>query len=107
MVLSDNGHWHCVDTTPQPALQRVVALLDIRHHIRLECIPLQPFLLISILRYTIYPEIWFAMIRHPAQSLFLGTFPMGLATIINMIVFVCVPAWGTWAIYLVCAESLC
>ena len=59
------------------------------------------FLLISILRYAIYPEIWVVMIRHPAQSLFLGTFPMGLATIINMIVFVCVPAWGTWAVYLV------
>ncbi|KIM99190.1 hypothetical protein OIDMADRAFT_201827 [Oidiodendron maius Zn] len=58
------------------------------------------FLLISILRYAIYPEIWVVMIRHPAQSLFLGTFPMGLATIINMIVFVCVPAWGTWAVYL-------
>jgi tellurite resistance protein TehA-like permease len=59
------------------------------------------FLIISILRYTIYPQIWFAMIRHPAQSLFLGTFPMGLATIVNMVVFVCVPAWGTWAVYLV------
>ncbi|KAG0649381.1 Sulfite efflux pump SSU1 [Hyphodiscus hymeniophilus] len=58
------------------------------------------FLLISILRYAIYPQIWFAMIRHPAQSLFLGTFPMGLATIINMIVFVCVPAWGPWTVYL-------
>lgn len=34
------------------------------------------------------------MIRHPVQSLFLGTFPMGLATIVNMVVFVCVPAWG-------------
>jgi hypothetical protein len=59
------------------------------------------FLIISILRYAIYPERWGVMIRHPGQSLFLGTFPMGLATIINMIVFVCVPAWGTWAIYLV------
>jgi tellurite resistance protein TehA-like permease len=59
------------------------------------------FLVISILRYTIYPQIWCAMIRHPAQSLFLGTFPMGLATIVNMIVFVCVPSWGTWTIYLV------
>jgi hypothetical protein len=59
------------------------------------------FLIISILRYTIYPQIWSAMIRHPSQSLFLGTFPMGLATIVNMIVFVCVPAWGTWTIYLV------
>lgn len=25
---------------------------------------------------------------------------MGLATIINMIVFVCVPAWGDWAAHL-------
>ncbi|KAH8809938.1 malate permease [Hyaloscypha sp. PMI_1271] len=52
------------------------------------------FTFISIVRYTVYPEIWLAMIRHPAQSLFVGTFPMGLATITNMIVFVCVPAWG-------------
>ena len=59
------------------------------------------FLTVSILRYALYPHIWSAMIRHPAQSLFLGTFPMGLATIINMIVFVCVPAWGTWSVYLV------
>ena len=59
------------------------------------------FLLISILRYSIYPEIWHAMVRHPAQSLFLGTFPMGLATIVNMTVFVCVPAWGGGAIKLV------
>lgn len=60
------------------------------------------FLLLSILRYAIFPEIWFAMIRHPAESLFLGTIPMGLATIINMIVSVCVPVWGDWAIQLVC-----
>lgn len=63
------------------------------------------FLALSVLRYTIYPDIWFAMIRHPAQSLFLGTLPMGLATIINMIVFVCVPLWGAWVIQLVCAKS--
>jgi len=52
------------------------------------------FLGISIARYTLYPKIWIAMVRHPAQSLFLGTFPMGLATIVNMVAFVCVPAWG-------------
>jgi tellurite resistance protein TehA-like permease len=52
------------------------------------------FFLILVVRYTVYPEIWWAMIRNPAQSLFIGTFPMGLATIVNMIVFVCVPAWG-------------
>lgn len=52
------------------------------------------FLTISTLRYTLYPRIWTAMINHPAQSLFLGTFPMGLATLINMTVYACVPAWG-------------
>lgn len=59
------------------------------------------FLFISALRYTIYPEICFALIHHPTQSLYLGTFPMGLATIVSMIVFVCVPAWGPSAAYLV------
>jgi len=59
------------------------------------------FLCISILRYTLYPQIWKAMIRHPAQSLFVGTFPMGLATIVNMVAFVCVPAWGRRAVQLV------
>jgi len=51
----------------------------------------------SCLRYILYPEIWWMMLRHPVQSLFLGTCPMGLSTIINMVVLVCVPAWGEWA----------
>ena len=59
------------------------------------------FTFISVVRYTAFLEIWWAMIRHPQQSLFLGTFPMGLATIINMVVFVCVPAWGDGAVKLV------
>ncbi|EEY18822.1 sulfite transporter Ssu1 [Verticillium alfalfae VaMs.102] len=63
------------------------------------------FFIISVLRYTVFPGVWGCMIRHPVQSLFLGTCPMGLATIINMIVFVCVPAWGSnyatlaWALW--------
>ena len=56
------------------------------------------FTLISVLRYSLYPEIWHAMIRHPTQSLFLGTFPMSFATIINMFVFLYVPAWGPGAV---------
>jgi len=56
------------------------------------------FTAISMLRYTLYPSIWSAMLNHPVQSLFLGTFPMGLATIINMMCKVCVPAWGDWVI---------
>lgn len=54
---------------------------------------------ISVLRYTIWPEIWTVMIEDPNNSLFLGTVPMGFATLINMWVQVCVPAWGVWAAY--------
>lgn len=55
--------------------------------------------IISILRYTLYPEIFMAMITHPVQSMFIGTFPMGLATIVNMFCLVCVPVWDDWAAY--------
>lgn len=55
------------------------------------------FTAVSIVRYTVFRGIWSCMLRHPVQSLFLGTIPMGLATIINMVVFICVPAWGSWA----------
>ncbi|KAI0877161.1 sulfite transporter Ssu1 [Hypoxylon argillaceum] len=58
------------------------------------------FSVISILRYLLFPGIWIAMLNHSVQSLFLGTIPMGLATIINMIIFVIVPAWGDWAVIL-------
>ncbi|RSL66055.1 hypothetical protein CEP51_012880 [Fusarium floridanum] len=63
------------------------------------------FLCISVVRYTIFKGLWSETLRNPAQAVFLGTFPMGLATIINMIVFVCVPAWGdrvaifAWALW--------
>lgn len=54
---------------------------------------------ISFLRYTIWPEIWTVMIQDPNNSLFLGTVPMGFATLIEMWVAVCVPAWGDGAAY--------
>lgn len=60
-------------------------------------------LAITLLRYILYPEIFGVMVTHPVQSLFLGTFPMGLATIINMFCLVCVPAWGDKAAYLIWA----
>lgn len=37
----------------------------------------------TVLRYIWYPEVWSMMIAHPAQSLFMGCFPMGAATLIN------------------------
>lgn len=53
----------------------------------------------SVLRYVLYPGLWGLMMRHPTQSLFTGTAPMGFATLINMFVFVCVPLWGEGAVY--------
>jgi tellurite resistance protein TehA-like permease len=52
------------------------------------------FSLLTCLRYMMYPQLFALVLRHPHQSLFLATFPVGLATIINMIILVCVPAWG-------------
>ncbi|EMD94607.1 hypothetical protein COCC4DRAFT_147789 [Bipolaris maydis ATCC 48331] len=52
------------------------------------------FTFISTLRYTMYSRLFPAVLRHPHQSLFLATFPVGLATLINMIVLACVRPWG-------------
>lgn len=54
------------------------------------------FLAISVLRYTLYPELIRPVLIHPVMSMYVGTFPMGLATIVTMICLVCVPAWGDW-----------
>ncbi|KAI6887322.1 putative C4-dicarboxylate transporter/malic acid transport protein [Hortaea werneckii] len=53
----------------------------------------------SVLRYTIWPQIWTVMIQDPTNSLYLGTIPMGFATIVEMWIFICVPAWGQGAAY--------
>lgn len=53
---------------------------------------------ISLLRYTLYPAIWKVMIQDPNNSLFLGTIPMGFATLIRMWTIICVPVWGPWAL---------
>lgn len=63
------------------------------------------FTVITALRYMLYPRLFLTVLGHPHQSLFLATFPIGLATIINMLVLVCVPAWGygmaifTWVLW--------
>jgi tellurite resistance protein TehA-like permease len=58
------------------------------------------FCLISALRYLLFPEIWAAMLNHPTESLFLGTCPLSLGILLQMIVNVCVPTWGSWAVTL-------
>ena len=56
-------------------------------------------LIISMLRYTLYPEIWTVMVTDPTMSLFLGTFPMGFATLVESWIFLCCPFWGYWSVY--------
>jgi len=53
----------------------------------------------SIIRYTVWPEIWSLMLRHPVQSLYLGAMPMGLATIVTMIVYIAVPLSNGFLIF--------
>ncbi|GAK67324.1 sulfite transporter Ssu1 [Moesziomyces antarcticus] len=63
------------------------------------------FLGISIARYIIWPQLFWIMLFHPAQSLFLGTFSMGMCTLISMCAISAAPAWGpgfatfTWVLW--------
>ncbi|KAL8277179.1 hypothetical protein RQP46_010427 [Phenoliferia psychrophenolica] len=41
------------------------------------------FSLISIIRYSLYPAFFFAMLNNETHSLFLGTIPMGFVTIVS------------------------
>ncbi|KAJ1026340.1 hypothetical protein NDA16_002427 [Ustilago loliicola] len=52
------------------------------------------FLGISIARYTIWPQLFWIMLFHPTQSLFLGTFVMGMTTLVSMCAISAAPAWG-------------
>ncbi|KAJ2957131.1 hypothetical protein NQZ79_g7116 [Umbelopsis isabellina] len=47
-----------------------------------------------------FPWVFKLMLRHPTQCMFIGTLPMGLATIVNATVLIAVPAYGGWAIIL-------
>ncbi|KAK7032766.1 sulfite efflux pump SSU1 [Favolaschia claudopus] len=38
----------------------------------------------TVARYYLFPELWDAMLEHPTQSLFMGAFPMGASTLINL-----------------------
>ncbi|WVQ70853.1 hypothetical protein IAR50_000378 [Cryptococcus sp. DSM 104548] len=55
-------------------------------------------LLANIARFVIWKGLFAATLAHPVASMFWGTFPMGLITIVNMIALVCVPDGGlSWA----------
>ncbi|OAP65281.1 hypothetical protein AYL99_01253 [Fonsecaea erecta] len=74
-----NGHW-----------SRVISVVFFVINLAL----FLTFTALSTLRYTLYPRIFLAVLKHPHQSLFLATFPVGLATLVNITVLVCAPAWG-------------
>ncbi|EGO25855.1 hypothetical protein SERLADRAFT_466572 [Serpula lacrymans var. lacrymans S7.9] len=42
------------------------------------------FTAVSAARFILFPKIWSRMLRHPVQSLYLSTFPMGATTLINV-----------------------
>ncbi|KAI8994984.1 voltage-dependent anion channel [Pilobolus umbonatus] len=73
------------------------------------------FTLITVARYTLWPEIFVLMMKHPAQSLFIGTMPMGLTTIGNFIVLALTDkyawamdlAFGIWIAVLVLTAFSC
>ena len=52
------------------------------------------FLSITILRLILYPETLSFHLRDDTQLFYMATCPTGLSTLINMVVYVCVPAWG-------------
>lgn len=38
----------------------------------------------SLAKYVLYPDRWKALIDNPVTSLYIGTFPMGVTTLINV-----------------------
>jgi tellurite resistance protein TehA-like permease len=44
------------------------------------------FTALTLARYYLYPHIWALTLQHPAASLYIGCFPMGISTLINVAV---------------------
>jgi len=44
------------------------------------------FTALTIARYSMFPQSWHLMLRHPVLSLYAGCFPMGLSTLIAVAV---------------------
>ncbi|KAF2873669.1 voltage-dependent anion channel [Massariosphaeria phaeospora] len=80
-------------STLYPSHQAALHILSLAFFL-LNILIFSVILLITALRYFLYPATWDLMLRHPVQSLFLGTLPMGFSTIVNMFCLVYVPKWG-------------
>jgi tellurite resistance protein TehA-like permease len=53
---------------------------------------------IFFMRFLLFPETIKAMLIHPQETMFVGAYPIALATIIDMFIFVTIPTWGRWAV---------
>ncbi|KAI0745701.1 voltage-dependent anion channel [Earliella scabrosa] len=81
-----NNFPYAEDTTAKQILTYVFFFLNLALFII--------FNALSIARYTIFPDIWSIMLHHPTQSLFLGTYPMGATTLINIAVSLIYEQYG-------------
>ncbi|TFY77207.1 hypothetical protein EWM64_g6807 [Hericium alpestre] len=52
------------------------------------------FTITTLWRYTLFPDIWQLMLHHPVQSLYLGCFPMGATTLINVSISLFYSSYG-------------
>ena len=66
----------------------------------LNCVLFLIFLLLTIARHIVYPFTLSKTLLHSAQSMFFGTLPMGLGTIVSATVLIMVPPYGRWAVNL-------
>jgi C4-dicarboxylate transporter/malic acid transport protein. len=97
MVRRDDGHRDRLSANELGSVSYACSSLFINRLFVLNVVVFALAFVTSIVRYTLYPEIWRVMIQDPTNSLFLATVPMGFATLIEMWVFICVPRWGEWA----------
>ena len=93
-VHSQYGHWNSVCTPEHIPIRCDMALVTF-DSIILFCLNIllfATFILLSTIRYVLCPELWWVMLRHPDQGLFLSADPMSLGAIVNMTILVCVTA---------------
>ncbi|KAK5022790.1 Plasma membrane sulfite pump involved in sulfite metabolism [Exophiala sideris] len=56
------------------------------------------FVGLTVLRFVLWPCTR-RIANKPTQALYLSTIPTTMSVLVNMMVFVCVPAWGEWVVY--------
>ncbi|KAI9473447.1 MAG: voltage-dependent anion channel [Benjaminiella poitrasii] len=67
------------------------------------------FFILTLARYVFYPSILQRMLKHPSESLFVGTMPMGLTTITNFSILVLIDdfSWGRNLSFILWCIDLC